>query len=359
LSRFREALYLWVDRNFVKVVFSSVALTLSVIVLWPQSVVSIPAGHAGVLWSRFFGGTVMDRIYKSGTHVMLPWDIMTIYDLRVQIGNTQMGVLTSDGLLSNVDIAFRFFANSDSLTAMHNFVGPNYLDKLLVPDVASQARSVFANYLPDVAFTAKRTEIENEIARAVDRNLIDGFNPPGYTKVRFVQIEDVLIRSVKLPEPVEQAIERKVTEYHRAQQYEFTLQAERQEAVRKEVEADGIRRFQDIVRPGLTDSYLRWRGVEATLSLAQSPNSKVVIFGSGPGGLPVILGNLEDSAGKVKAAEKSDKLPAKPATQGPAKAPPAPAALKPPLPTMPKLLTLPLSPDPTATSLGAERPTPK
>ena len=39
------------------------------------------------------------------------------------------------------------------------------------------------------------------------------------------------------------------------------------------------------------NSYLRWRGIEATLALAQSPNTKIVIIGSGKDGLPIILGN--------------------------------------------------------------------
>ncbi len=33
------------------------------------------------------------------------------------------------------------------------------------------------------------------------------------------------------------------------------------------------------------------RGIEATLELAKSPNSKVVIVGSAKDGLPMILGN--------------------------------------------------------------------
>jgi prohibitin 1 len=114
--------------------------------------------------------------------------------------------------------------------------------------------------------------------------------------VRYIVLEDILIRDVKFPISVARAIERKSTEANRAQEYDFTLQAERKEAERKEIEAEGIRRFQDIVKDGLTDNYLRWRGIDATLSLAQSPNSKVVIIGSGPNGLPIILGNDDHTA---------------------------------------------------------------
>jgi len=58
-----------------------------------------------------------------------------------------------------------------------------------------------------------------------------------------------------------------------------------------------VRRFQETVAPAITDSYLRWRGIEATLKLAQSPNSKVVIIGSGSDGLPVIFDTTDRASG--------------------------------------------------------------
>jgi hypothetical protein len=64
---------------------------------------------------------------------------------------------------------------------------------------------------------------------------------------------------------------------------------------RKKIEAEGISEFQQIVSQGISDSYLRWRGIEATLQLAQSSNSKIVIVGSGKDGLPTILGNVDGS----------------------------------------------------------------
>jgi hypothetical protein len=50
------------------------------------------------------------------------------------------------------------------------------------------------------------------------------------------------------------------------------------------------------VSQGISDSYLRWRGIEATLQLAQSNNSKIVIVGGGKDGLPIILGNVDAAA---------------------------------------------------------------
>jgi hypothetical protein len=74
----------------------------------------------------------------------------------------------------------------------------------------------------------------------------------------------------------------------------FRFERERRESERKRIEGEGIREFQQIVSRGISDSYLRWRGIEATLQLSQSTNSKVVIIGnSKDGSPPVILGNLD------------------------------------------------------------------
>ena len=81
-----------------------------------------------------------------------------------------------------------------------------------------------------------------------------------------------------------------------AQEYQFRIERERKESERKRIEAAGIHDFQQIVSQGISESYLRWRGIEATLQLAQSTNSKIVIVGGGKDGLPIILGNLDTAA---------------------------------------------------------------
>jgi regulator of protease activity HflC (stomatin/prohibitin superfamily) len=71
----------------------------------------------------------------------------------------------------------------------------------------------------------------------------------------------------------------------------FTLDKERQEAQRKQIEAEGIAKYQNIVRQGLTAEYLQFKGIEATERLAGSANAKVVVVGGGKTGLPLILGD--------------------------------------------------------------------
>lgn len=71
---------------------------------------------------------------------------------------------------------------------------------------------------------------------------------------------------------------------------EFVLLREAKEAERKRIEAQGIADFQRIVSQGISDQLLRWKGIEATMEIAKSPNSKVVVVGAGKDGLPLILG---------------------------------------------------------------------
>ena len=104
---------------------------------------------------------------------------------------------------------------------------------------------------------------------------------------------DTLVLGLELPPTVVAAINRKVEQYYLVQEYAFRVDRERKESERKQIEAYGIRDFQQTVTQGISDSYVRWRGIEATLQLAQSPNTKIVIIGSGKDGLPVILGNVD------------------------------------------------------------------
>ncbi|HEX2222693.1 MAG TPA: prohibitin family protein [Thermoanaerobaculia bacterium] len=106
-------------------------------------------------------------------------------------------------------------------------------------------------------------------------------------------IEDVLIRRILLPRPIEQAIQNKLIVKEQVKEYEYRLLREERERERKRIEAEGIRLFQDIVAEGISDRYLKWKGIDATLELARSSNAKVVVIGNAEDGLPLILGPLE------------------------------------------------------------------
>src|SRR5260221_466426 len=120
-----------------------------------------------------------------------------------------------------------------------------------------------------------------------------------------VFLYDLLVTGIELPAAIVGAINRKTEQYYISEEYKFRVEREKRESERKKIEGEGIRDFQQVVSQGISDSYLRWRGIEATLQLSQSMNSKVVIIGSGKAGLPIILGNVDSPAPSAGTAQPS------------------------------------------------------
>src|SRR5262245_23462855 len=124
-----------------------------------------------------------------------------------------------------------------------------------------------------------------------------------------IHILDRLVRGIDLPPPIVAAINRQTQQFYEIQEYKYRVEREAQESTRKQIEANGIAAFQRTVSQGISDSYLRWRGIEATLALAQSPNSKIVVIGSGKDGLPIILGNVDSPAAMQPKPENGATVP--------------------------------------------------
>jgi regulator of protease activity HflC (stomatin/prohibitin superfamily) len=267
-------------------------LLLAMIALAPQIFINIPAGHVGVMWYRFLGGTVVDRTYGEGIQMIFPWDEMYIYDARLQNKARVYDTISSNGLSMEVDIAVRYRINREAAGMLHKLVGPDYPEILVYPEIGSHARELISRYTPEQLYTETRAFIQAEILERMINQLGSSLVNQSF-QGRLVSIEDVLIRSVTLPDRVAEAIERKAEQYQAMLEYDFRLAREEKEKQRKKIEAEGIREFQDIVAKTITEEYLRLRGIEATMSLATSKNSKTIIIG-GKDGLPVIL-NTADS----------------------------------------------------------------
>jgi len=269
-------------------------------VLYPHVVVTVPSGEVGVLWKRFGGGTVLDprQLRDEGIHFLLPWNELFLYDLRIQSLTETYNAISSDGVSLTATINIRFRLKRDAIPTLHQVIGPNYI-KLLGPEIASQMREVIAQFTAEQVYSTARQEIQEKIReRTVERlgsKMMEREGEESYNVAMrdTIILYDTLLYGIELPALVVNAINRKTEQYYIAEEYKFRVEREKRESERKKIEAEGIREFQQIVSQGISDSYLRWRGIEATLQLAQSTNSKVVVIGSGKDGLPIILGNAD------------------------------------------------------------------
>jgi regulator of protease activity HflC (stomatin/prohibitin superfamily) len=276
--------------------------TLVAVVLYPHMVITVPSGEVGVLWKRFGGGTVLDarKLKNEGFNLILPWNRVFLYDLRLQSFTERYNAISSDGVSLTATVIFRFRLQRDAVPVLHQAIGPNYVQVLAQPGIGSLTRQVIAEYTAEQVYSTARQEIQDKIRSLVEERLSEKMmehageeDEESYRvsmSATFI-LYDILVTGIELPAAIVAAINRKTEQYYIAEEYKFRVEREKRESERKKIEAEGIRDFQQTVSQGISDSYLRWRGIEATLQLSQSTNAKTVIIGTGKDGLPVILGN--------------------------------------------------------------------
>ena len=300
-------------------------VTLLAVVLLPYAVVTVPSGYVGVLWKRFGNGTVLDprQLRGEGLRFLLPWNQLFLYDLRLQSITESYNAISGDGVSLSATMNVRFRLQRNAIPVLHQAVGPDYLNLLVKPGIGSLTREVMAQYTAEQVYSTARQEIQDKIRGLVSfkmKSKDDGTRRRGElyrislndTLILF----DTLVQGIELPQLVVGAINRKTEQYYISEEYVFRIQREKRKFERKKIEAEGVRDFQQIVSQGISDSYLRWRGIEATLQLAHSTNSKVVIIGSTKDGLPIILGNSDTppSSGAGQTSPKDDSGAAKETT---------------------------------------------
>lgn len=243
--------------------------------------ITIEPGFKGVKFKRFAGGIDTEKIYDQGFHVVMPWDKMIQYDVRVNEAYETMDVLSKNGLSIAVELSYRFKPVAEKIGFLHEEIGKDYANRILKPEIRSATREVIGKYLPEELYSTKREAIQDEIFTMTGESVDE----------KYIEVDAILIRSVQLPDKLKTAIEKKLEEEQLAFQFDFKLERERKEAERKIIEAQAKADANRILNASLSDKILKDKGIEATLELAQSPNSKVVIVGSGDGGLPLILNN--------------------------------------------------------------------
>lgn len=341
----------WMARREMGLVISTLIFLIVLAYFWGNIVISIRSGEVGVMWSRIWG-TTTDRLYLEGTHLIVPWNVMTIYNVRYQHVDRSFLVLSRDGLEITVDVTIRFKPMDKQVPKLHQQVGPSYVDTIVSPEVNTAVRTVIGRFRPDELYAASFDEIQADIVNMARREV----------RNRYVEVDDVLLRTIVLPPIVANAIQRKLEQEQLALEMQYRLSRERQEADRKRIESEGIRDYHRTVQASLTAQLLQFKGIEATLDLARSPNAKVVVIGSGRDGLPLILNT--DSAISAARAE-SGATPSGPAPgSGPAGSasnptPPARSAAvnpRPPTPNTPTAATKGVPANPPADAPTARRP---
>lgn len=264
----------------MKILVAGLILMMLALYFFDSIFITVYPGYDAVLFRRIvMRGLVMDRIYTPGMHVIWPWDKLYVYDTRIQTRRQKINVLSQNGLTIEVTVAVRYHIDKNRLPELHNFVGEEYEDKVIVPSITSSVREVMGSYIPEEIYTVARHTMQ-------DAMLVELVSATGRVPIMY---DEFAVEEIKLPEIINAAIENKLKQQQQFLEYAYRIQREEAEAERRRIEAGGIRAYQNIIAESLSNQLLTWTGIQASMELAKSPNSKVVVFGNSENGLPLIL----------------------------------------------------------------------
>lgn len=286
-----------IEENLPSIIITVFVLLFILILFWNRIFITVHAGEGGVLYKRFSGGTVVDKLYGEGLHLIYPWNIMAVYNLRVQTQLHELNVLTREGLKFNIKMAIRFHPDRDMVGVLHKYVGEDYFNTVVLPEIEATVRSyVVDEDLTNIYATlANKSTFQEAVNEAIGR-----------VARKFVTVDEVMITDILLPEQIDGAIQEKLTQQQLAFAYDFRIIREEKEAERKRVEAEGVSRYNSIVNASLNGNVLLWKGIEATKDIAKSDNSKVILIGPDRNSLPIILNAENENFRKQQSNQPED-----------------------------------------------------
>ncbi len=248
-----------------------------VIIVLLMSVTRVESGHVAVL--TLFG-RVTGEALPEGIHLINPLKAAHEMSIRTQEIKESAAVPSSEGLVMSLDTSLIFHLNAAKAAEVYQHLGQSYPVVIVEPMLRAAIREATASHTANALYTGEREQVAQQIKTQLTEQLGQ----------RGMEVENILLRDIQLPESLKASIEQKQQAEQEALAMSFRLQRERQEAERKRIEAAGIRDFQQIVAQGISPQLLEWKGIEATENLAKSANAKVVVIGNSKNGLPLILG---------------------------------------------------------------------
>lgn len=240
------------------------------------SCVTIREGEVGVKRKL---GKFADKPYTSGLKMYNPL-VSKIFKISTQTENMEVGlsIPSKEGLTIQSEVSILYNIDRSKAPQILRNIGIDYERNVILPVFRSAVSDVSSRFYAKDMHTGERATIEKAIKDQM-MTLMEG---------KGIEVEAVLLKSIKLPRSLATAIEAKLEAEQQAQQMEFVIQQARQEAEQKRVEAAGIRDAQIIISEGLDAKILQFKSIEAFQELAKSPNAKVIIT---DGDLPMIMQN--------------------------------------------------------------------
>lgn len=218
---------------------------------------------------------------------------------------------SKEGLTIRSEISILYRIKPEAAPKILQNIGLNFESEVILPVFRSASADVTARFDAKDMHSGERSQIENAIRKQMSEIL----EPRGFI------IDNVLMKSIRLPDGLARTIEEKLQAEQDAQRMEFVKEREKRDAERRiieaegkkeiariqaegeknaaiiqaearkrmfeieaegkanamKIEADATRRANDTINRTLTPAVLKLRQIEAFRSLSNSNNSKLII----------------------------------------------------------------------------------
>lgn len=246
-------------------------------------------------------GKIEDRALSEGPRSFNPFTTsITTLPTRTVNMEIRTNLPSKEGLTIATEISILYRLKASEAPTILRELGRNYENEVILPVFRSAAADVTARFLAKDMHSGERGIIEAAISEQMDGILND----------RGILVENVLLKSIQLPNGLSRSIEQKLQAEQDAQRLEFVTQQEAREAERRTIQAKGDRdaaiidaeaekRRIEIEAEGyanatrmaaeaeaeanrqltesLTPEVLQFRSIDAFLQLSKSSNAKLII----------------------------------------------------------------------------------
>jgi prohibitin 1 len=222
-------------------------------------------GQVGI--KQTLGKITRDNM-QPGAHGYNPF-VSTVKKINTQTVEAlnDLDVPTKEGLTMRSEVSLLYHVKPEAAKEVYTRYGMNYQEVIVESNFRAVARHQFAQYYAKELFAIDRKKIETSILEELKAGIEDkGF-----------MVDAVLLKSITMPPQIFQAVENKLKAEQEALQMDFTIQKQRKEAERMQIEADAIKSYNQTISLSLSEILIKYSGVKTLQALVTSNNAKVII----------------------------------------------------------------------------------
>jgi len=221
------------------IIFVFILIAVIAFFYFLKPILILQAGEAGVVFNRIIG--VEKRILKTGMNFLIPFlEKAYIYKTQIQSYTAEgdevekttnqeksIEALTKDGQKVKVDISILYKIDETNLWKLHNDIGPNYLEKIIIPYLRTEVRNVLAMYSAISIYSSQdnseagRINIQNKMLERLKSSL----------KEYYILIDSVLLRKISFSDNFVEAIEKKQIEEQKAEALLIATEAQKKATI--------------------------------------------------------------------------------------------------------------------------------